>query len=142
MEILTILGSPHDPAVSTILAHQLIKGAQAAANHVTIFDAGHHPLAPVKMDADNHLLPGDAVTERLLDQMVAADLIVFATPMFIPTWPTSWAKVLTKSQVGLQQFCQSFQPLSQLITVFCLCQVQNDFIFFSNSLHCPIILSC
>ena len=78
MEILTILGSPHDPAVSTILAHQLIKGAQAAANHVTIFDAGHHPLAPVKMDADNHLLPGDAVTERLLDQMVAADLIVFA----------------------------------------------------------------
>lgn len=82
MEILTILGSPHDPAVSTILARQLIKGAQAAANHVTIFDAGHHPLAPVKMDADNHLLPGDAVTERLLDQMMAADLIVFATPMF------------------------------------------------------------
>lgn len=82
MEILTILGSPHDPAVSTILAHQLVKGARAAANRVTIFDAGHHPLAPVMMDADNHLLPSDAATEKLLDQMVAADLIVFATPMF------------------------------------------------------------
>ena len=54
MEILTILGSPHGPAVSTILAHQLVKGARAAANCVTIFDAGHHPLAPGRMDADNH----------------------------------------------------------------------------------------
>lgn len=48
MEILTILGSPHDPAVSTILAHQLIKGAQAAANHVTILTPAITLWLPLK----------------------------------------------------------------------------------------------
>lgn len=82
MEILTVLGSPHDPAVSTILAEKLVKGAQEAKHHVTIFDAGHHPLAPIKMNADNQLQTGDPTTEKLLDEMTKADLIVFATPMF------------------------------------------------------------
>lgn len=81
MNFLVITGSAHQPGASTLLAEKLADGAEEVGNDVEIFDAGLHPVAPVQVDADNNLLPGDKRVEDLLDKMVNADVLAFATPM-------------------------------------------------------------
>lgn len=81
MKFLAITGSAHQPGASTQLAEQLANGAKEAGNTVEMFDAGLHPVSPLSFDTNNNLLPGDERVEKLLDQMVSADILAFATPM-------------------------------------------------------------
>lgn len=81
MKFLVITGSAHQPGASTQLAEQLANGAKEAGNTVEMFDVGLHPVSPLSFDANNNLLPGDERVENLLDQMVSADILAFATPM-------------------------------------------------------------
>lgn len=81
MKLLVITGSAHQPGASTLLAEQLADGAKEAGNTVEMFDAGLHPVSPLSFDDQNHLLPGEDRVENLLDKMISADILAFATPM-------------------------------------------------------------
>lgn len=81
MKFLVITGSAHHPGTSTLLANKLVDGAKEAGNDVTVFDAGQNPVSPLQVDKDNKIIPGDGRIQKLLSEMIHADVIAFSTPM-------------------------------------------------------------
>lgn len=82
MKVLVILGSSRRPGTSTTLAEAFVKGAQEAGHDVTVFDAAKHPITPMTVDENNQALPGNLDTQRYLQLLHEANVVVFATPLY------------------------------------------------------------
>ena len=88
MKIVVINSSPHSEAQSTsrYLAQKFIDGATSAGHEIFVFDAANEKTNPCRgcdrcgMDGD--CIFDDAIAEKLMPQMLDADLLVLVTPLY------------------------------------------------------------
>ena len=85
MRILMIESSPHKHGSSNLLAERFIEGAKEAGHQVETFDAARANLHPC-LGCDACGMAGPCVQKddmaALLEKMLAADVIVLATPVY------------------------------------------------------------
>jgi multimeric flavodoxin WrbA len=82
MKILVITSSSHQPGTSTALADKFVEGATAAHNQVIRFDADAKQITPMAVKSDNAPITGNQASTDILQAMLDAELIVFATPLY------------------------------------------------------------
>ena len=86
MRITVLTGSPHRKGTSALLADRFIAGAEDAGHEVFRFDAAFEEVHPCLgcgrcRIAGERCVHRDAM-DRLLPNLLAADLVVFATPLY------------------------------------------------------------
>ncbi len=86
MNILVITGSPHRRGTSMLLADEFAAGAEAAGHRVIRFDAASSRIEPCRAcdycrSHDTECIQKDDMA-YLRDDLLAADMIVFATPLY------------------------------------------------------------
>lgn len=86
MDILIIESSPHRKGSSNLLAERFRQGAQEAGHIVRVFDAGHADIRPC-LGCDSCGMAGACVQEDDMEHVLkpailAADMLVFATPVY------------------------------------------------------------
>ncbi len=88
MKIVVINSSPHSEAQSTSrwLAQKFIEGAKRAGHEIFTFDAAHEDTHPCqgcdKCGMDGDCIFNDAIQNKLMPQMLKADLLVLVTPLY------------------------------------------------------------
>ena len=88
MKIVVINSSPHSEEQSTsrYLAQQFVKGATQAGHEVFIFDAANEKTNPCRgcdqCGMDGACIFDDAIENKLMPQMLKADLLVLVTPLY------------------------------------------------------------
>ena len=88
MKIVVINSSPHSEEQSTsrYLAQKFVDGAKSAGHEIFVFDAANEKTNPCRgcdrcgMDGD--CIFNDAIAEKLMPQMLDADLLVLVTPLY------------------------------------------------------------
>ena len=85
MKVLIIECSPHRNGTSNALAARFKDGAESAGHSVEVFDAARSGIRPClgcgKCMADGRCVQKDGM-EDVIAKMLAADAIVFVTPMY------------------------------------------------------------
>ena len=99
MKIVVLTGSPRRNGNSAYLAEQFIKGAQEQGHEVYRFDCVFKQVEPCR--ACNHCgMDGPCVIKddfsELRPQLVAADMVVFATPMYYFGMPAQMKRVIDR----------------------------------------------
>ena len=86
MKVTVITSSPRKSGITSFLADEFIRGAKESAHKVFRFDAAFEVIAPC--DACDHCgmgsskcLQSDSM-EKLNPELIAADCIVFVTPLY------------------------------------------------------------
>lgn len=86
MNILVITGSPHKKGTSSLLADNFIAGALEAGHEVfrfdTIFQVTQPCLACNYCRKNNHKCIQEDDMELIWDKLIAADMVVFVTPVY------------------------------------------------------------
>ena len=88
MRIVVINSSPHSEGQSTsrYLAKKFVDGAKGAGHEVFVFDAANEQTHPCKgcdqCGMDGACIFDDAIEEKLMPQMLRADLLVLVTPLY------------------------------------------------------------
>ena len=88
MKIVVINSSPHSEAQSTSrwLAQRFVEGAKRAGHEIFTFDAAHEDTHPCqgcdKCGMDGDCIFNDAIQNKLMPQMLKADLLVLVTPLY------------------------------------------------------------
>ena len=86
MHILIIAGSPHAQGTSALLKEEFSKGAESAGHVVTCFDAAREEIHPcIGCDHCRKTSEGCVFKdgmEKLNPDLLAADLVVFVTPLY------------------------------------------------------------
>jgi len=86
MKIVIITGSPHKNGASALLVEQFMEGAKEAGHDVFRFDAAFanvHPcLGCDKCGMGQHPCVQKDDMRKLYPQLYAADVVVFATPLY------------------------------------------------------------
>ena len=86
MKILEITGSPHKKGTSALLADNFIAGALEAGHEVfrfdTIFQVTQPCLACYYCRKNNHKCIQEDDMELVWDKLIAADMVVFVTPVY------------------------------------------------------------
>ena len=86
MKILVITGSPHKKGTSALLADNFIAGALEAGHEVfrfdTIFQVTQPCLACYYCRKNNHKCIQEDDMELVWDKLIAADMVVFVTPVY------------------------------------------------------------
>ena len=86
MKVVVITGSPHRAGTSALLADRFIEGVKEAGHEVFRFDTAFERIHPCVAcdkckDGLKSCIYQDGMT-RLFPPLLAADLIVFATPLY------------------------------------------------------------
>ena len=86
MKITLITGSPHKKGTSALLAEKFVEGAKAAGHNVFRFDAAFEEVKPC-IGCDHCKTDGLACIyndsmNKLKEQLISADMVVFATPLY------------------------------------------------------------
>ncbi len=86
MKITVITGSPHQNGTSALLADRFIEGAQKAGHDVFRFNAAFEDTHPClgcdRCGMDGPCVHKDAIEQKLMPQLLQADLVVFVTPLY------------------------------------------------------------
>ena len=88
MKIVIVNSSPHSDNTSTskYLSGRFADGAKSAGHEIFVFDAANEDTHPCrgcdKCGMDGECIFKDAIETKLMPQMLAADLIVLATPLY------------------------------------------------------------
>lgn len=88
MKIVVINSSPHSESQSTsrYLAQKFVDGAKSAGHEVFIFDAANEKTNPCKgcdqCGMDGACIFDDAIENKLMPEMLKADLLVLVTPLY------------------------------------------------------------
>ena len=88
MKIVVINSSPHSATQSTsrYLAQRFVEGAKSAGHEIFIFDAANEVTHPCQgcdqCGMDGACIFDDAIEEKLMPQMLKADLLVLVTPLY------------------------------------------------------------
>lgn len=86
MRITVLTGSPHRKGTSALLAERFIAGAEDAGHEVFRFDAAFEEVHPC-LSCGRCRIAGERCVhrdemDRLMPNLLAADLVVFATPLY------------------------------------------------------------
>ncbi|MBQ3727704.1 MAG: flavodoxin family protein [Selenomonadaceae bacterium] len=88
MKIVVINSSPHSEEQSTsrYLAKKFVDGATSAGHEIFVFDAANEKTHPCRgcdqCGMDGACIFDDAIEEKLMPQMLRADLLVLVTPLY------------------------------------------------------------
>lgn len=88
MKIVVINSSPHSENQSTsrYLAQKFVEGAKSAGHEVFIFDAANEKTNPCRgcdqCGMDGACIFDDAIENKLMPEMLKADLLVLVTPLY------------------------------------------------------------
>ncbi|WP_040683460.1 flavodoxin family protein [Thermosinus carboxydivorans] len=86
MKITVITGSPHKNGTSALLADKFIEGAQKAGHEVFRFNAAFEDIHPClgcdRCGMNGPCIHQDAIDKKLTPKLIAADLVVFVTPLY------------------------------------------------------------
>lgn len=86
MKITVVTGSPHENGTSALLADKFIEGAQQAGHDVFRFNAAFEDTHPClgcdHCMMDGPCVHGDAIEQKLMPNLLAAELIVLVTPLY------------------------------------------------------------
>lgn len=86
MKITVITGSPHKNGTSALLAEKFIEGAQKAGHEVFRFNAAFEDTHPClgcdRCGMDGPCVQNDAIEQKLMPELLKADLVVFVTPLY------------------------------------------------------------
>ena len=88
MKIVVINSSPHSEEQSTsrYLAAKFVQGATEAGHEVFVFDAANEKTNPCRgcdqCGMDGNCIFNDAIENKLMPQMLKADLLVLVTPLY------------------------------------------------------------
>ncbi|HIX34970.1 MAG TPA: NAD(P)H-dependent oxidoreductase [Candidatus Limosilactobacillus merdigallinarum] len=82
MNLLVIKGSPQKDGAAAAITNKLIDGAQDGGQKITQYDAGTDPVPPLTVDSNGNFVPDDDRLKELLAELLAADIVVFSTPMY------------------------------------------------------------
>ena len=86
MKIVVVTGSPHKEGTSALLADRFIEGAQSVGHTVYRFNAAFEDIHPClgcdRCGMDGDCIQNDAIQQKLMPQLLQADLIVLATPLY------------------------------------------------------------
>ncbi len=88
MKIVVINSSPHSESQSTsrYLAQKFVDGAKSAGHEVFIFDAANEKTNPCRgcdqCGMDGACIFDDAIENKLMPEMLKADLLVLVTPLY------------------------------------------------------------
>lgn len=86
MKILIITGSPHRKGTSALMVEKFIEGAESAGHQIVQFQAAFKNVKPCMAcnycrNNDGQCVQKDDM-EELKPQILSADMIVFATPLY------------------------------------------------------------
>lgn len=88
MKIVVINSSPHSESQSTsrYLSQKFVDGAKSAGHEIFVFDAANEKTNPCRgcdqCGMDGACIFDDAIEEKLMPQMLKADLLVLVTPLY------------------------------------------------------------
>lgn len=86
MKITVITGSPHEAGTSALLADKFIEGAKNSGHEVFRFNAAFEDIHPClgcdRCGMDGPCVHQDAIDKKLMSNLLAADLVVFVTPLY------------------------------------------------------------
>lgn len=86
MKITVITGSPHEKGTSALLADKFIEGAQKSGHEAFRFNAAFEDIHPClgcdRCGMDGPCVHQDAIDKKLMPNLLAADLVVFVTPLY------------------------------------------------------------
>lgn len=86
LKIVVITGSPHRNGTSALLADNFIKGAQSKGCSVFRFNAAFEDIHPCKgcniCGRNGTCVFNDAIENKLMPQLLQADIIVLVTPLY------------------------------------------------------------
>lgn len=86
MKIVVVTGSPHKEGTSALLADRFIEGAQSVGHTVYRFNVAFEDIHPClgcdRCGMDGDCIQNDAIQQKLMPQLLQADLIVLATPVY------------------------------------------------------------
>lgn len=86
MKITVITGSPHEKGTSALLADKFIEGAQKTGHEVFRFNAAFEDIHPClgcdRCGMNGPCVHQDAIDKKLMPQLLAANLVVFVTPLY------------------------------------------------------------
>ena len=119
MKIVVLTGSPRRNGNSAYLAEQFIKGAQEQGHEVYRFDCAFKQVEPCR--ACNHCgMDGPCVIKddfsELRPQLVAADMVVFATPMYYFGMPAQMKRVIDRFYAINGQIKDHYKKAAYLMT--------------------------
>lgn len=101
--IVVITGSPHRAGTSALLADKFIEGAQQNGHHVFRFNAAFEDIHPCRACKRNGpCILNDAIEQKLMPNLLKADIIVLITPLYYYGMSTQLKTVLDRfySHVG------------------------------------------
>ena len=88
MKIVVINSSPHSESQSTsrYLAQKFVDGAKSAGHEIFVFDAANEETHPCRgcdqCGMDGACIFDDAIENKLMPEMLKADLLVLVTPLY------------------------------------------------------------
>lgn len=119
MDILVLTGSPHREGSSALLAESFVRGAQEAGHHVARFDAAFCRIGPC-VACDGCAETGVCVLkdefEALRPHLLAADLVVFVTPLYYFGMSAQLKRVIDRFYSVNSQLMESAKQAMLLVT--------------------------
>ena len=118
MKIVVLSGSPRENGNSVALVNAFTKGATEAGHTVEIIDCAKINVAPMRFDPP---LADDDFT-AIGKQIVQADCLVFATPLYWYSWPAQIKSILDR----FFAFCNSQSPIAGKSCALMACCSERD----------------
>ncbi len=122
MKITVITGSPHKNGTSALLADKFIEGAQQAGHEVFRFNAAFEDIHPClgcdRCRMDGPCVHQDAIDKKLMPQLLAADLVVFVTPLYYWGMSAQLKTVVDRFYASNAKLCGSGKKAILMATAY------------------------
>ncbi len=98
--VVVITGSPHKAGTSALLADKFIEGVQQNGHHVFRFNAAFEDIHPCRAcnacNRNGKCILNDAIEQKLMPELLKADIIVLITPLYYYGMSTQLKTVLDR----------------------------------------------
>lgn len=106
--IVVITGSPHRAGTSALLADKFIEGVQQNGHHVFRFNAAFEDIHPCRAcnacNRNSACILNDAIEQKLMPELLKADIIVLITPLYYYGMSTQLKTVLDRFYSHVRSF--------------------------------------
>lgn len=106
--IVVITGSPHRAGTSALLADKFIEGVQQNGHHAFRFNAAFEDIHPCRAcnacNRNDACIQNDAIEQKLMPELLKADIIVLITPLYYYGMSTQLKTVLDRFYSHVRSF--------------------------------------
>lgn len=106
--VVVITGSPHKAGTSALLADKFIEGVQQNGHHVFRFNAAFEDIHPCRAcnacNRNGKCILNDAIEQKLMPELLKADIIVLITPLYYYGMSTQLKTVLDRFYSHVRSF--------------------------------------